>query len=78
MLMQPSAGVSGALLLACRLHNNVKLGEIAAQHCIKQENDTSGYYSLLSGIYAAVGQWNDAKWKEVDTGSGRKENYQDT
>lgn len=61
MPMQPNAGVWGALLLACRLHGNVKLGEIAAQHCIKLESETAGYYSLLSGIYATVGKWNDAK-----------------
>lgn len=61
MPMQPNGGVWGALLLACRLHDNVKLGEIAAQHCIKLESETAGYYSLLSGIYATVGKWNDAK-----------------
>ncbi|KAL5065381.1 hypothetical protein RYX36_027118 [Vicia faba] len=61
MPMQPNAGVWGALLLACRLHGNVKLGEIAAQHCIKLESETAGYYSLLSGICATIGKWNDAK-----------------
>lgn len=61
MPMQPNVGVWGALLLACRLHDNLKLGEIAAQHCIKLESETAGYYSLLSGIYATVGKWNDAK-----------------
>ncbi|CAL5186405.1 unnamed protein product [Lathyrus oleraceus] len=61
MPMQPNAGVRGALLLARRLHGNVKVGEIAAQHCIKLESETAGYYSLLSGIYATVGKWNDAK-----------------
>ncbi|WJX96110.1 Pentatricopeptide repeat-containing protein [Trifolium repens] len=61
MPIQPNAGVWGALLLACRLHDNVKLGEIAAQHCIKLESETAGYYSLLSGMYATVGKWNDAK-----------------
>jgi pentatricopeptide repeat protein len=61
MPIQPNAGVWGALLLACRLHDNVKLGEIAAQHCIKLESETAGYYSLLSGIYATVGKWNDVK-----------------
>ncbi|XP_061349237.1 pentatricopeptide repeat-containing protein At4g22760 [Gastrolobium bilobum] len=61
MPMQPNAGVWGALLLACRLHNNVELGEIAVQHCIKLESDTTGYCSLLSSIYATVGKWDDAK-----------------
>ncbi|KAL2960134.1 hypothetical protein AAZX31_17G023300 [Glycine max] len=61
MPMQPNAGVWGALLLACRLHNNVELGEIAVQHCIKLETDTTGYCSLLSSIYATVEKWDDAK-----------------
>lgn len=64
MPMQPNADVWGALLLACRLHDNVKLGEIAVQHCIKLEGDTAGYYSHLSSLYATVGKWNDAKkWR---------------
>ncbi|KAK7363617.1 hypothetical protein VNO77_05766 [Canavalia gladiata] len=61
MPTQPNAGVWGALLLACRLHDNVELGEIAVQHCIKLESDTAGYCSLLSSIYATVGKWDDAK-----------------
>ncbi|KAL1334772.1 hypothetical protein HN51_063741 [Arachis hypogaea] len=61
MPMQPNASVWGALLLACKVHNNVELGEIAVQHCIKLESDVSGYCSLLSSIYAAVGKWDDAK-----------------
>ncbi|KAK9276307.1 hypothetical protein L1049_005838 [Liquidambar formosana] len=61
MPMQPHAGVWGALLLACNLHNNVELGEIAAHHCFEVEPDTTGYCSLLANIYASVERWDDAK-----------------
>lgn len=61
MPMQPHAGVWGALLLACRLHNNVELGEIAAHHCLQLETDTTGYHSLLSHIYASGDRWDDVK-----------------
>ncbi|GLU05663.1 hypothetical protein SLE2022_227510 [Rubroshorea leprosula] len=61
MPMQPHIGVWGALLLACSLHNNVELGEVAAQHCFEMEPGTSGYYSLLANIYASVGRWDDAR-----------------
>lgn len=61
MPMLPNSGLWGALLLACRLHNNVELGEIAVQHCLKLESDISGYCSLLSSIYASVGKWHDAR-----------------
>ncbi|KAA8525567.1 hypothetical protein F0562_007422 [Nyssa sinensis] len=57
MPMQPHAGVWGALLLACRVHNNVEFGEIAAKHCFELEPDTSGYCSLLANIYASVGRY---------------------
>ncbi|XP_058104651.1 pentatricopeptide repeat-containing protein At4g22760 [Magnolia sinica] len=63
MPMQPHVGVWGALLLACRIHCNVDIGEIAAQHCIELETEAeaSGYYVLLANIYASAGRWDDAK-----------------
>ncbi|XP_077235529.1 tetratricopeptide repeat (TPR)-like superfamily protein [Tasmannia lanceolata] len=63
MPMQPHAGVWGALLLACRIHCNVELGEIAAQHCIElePEAEASGYYVLLANLYASAERWDDAK-----------------
>ncbi|KAH7864819.1 hypothetical protein Vadar_034239 [Vaccinium darrowii] len=61
MPMQPHAGVWGALLLACTIHTNVEIGEIAAKHCFNLEPNISGYQTLLSNIYASVGRWDDAK-----------------
>ncbi|XP_068318930.1 pentatricopeptide repeat-containing protein At4g22760 [Pyrus communis] len=61
MPMQPQAGVWGALLLACSLHNNVELGETAARNCFKLEPDKSGYYVLLANIYASAARWDDER-----------------
>lgn len=61
MPMQPHAGVWGALLLACSLHNNVELAEIAASNCFDLESESSGYHSLLANVYASAGRWDDAK-----------------
>ncbi|CAI0413930.1 unnamed protein product [Linum tenue] len=61
MPMQPHAGVWGALLLACKVHNNAQLGEIAAKHCLELEPETTAYYSLLADIYASVGKWGEAR-----------------
>ncbi|GAB2224570.1 hypothetical protein Droror1_Dr00005332 [Drosera rotundifolia] len=61
MTIKPHAGVWGALLLACRLHNNVELGEIAARHCCDLEQDITGYSSGLANIYASRGRWDDAR-----------------
>ncbi|XP_062115995.1 pentatricopeptide repeat-containing protein At4g22760 [Humulus lupulus] len=60
MPMQPHAGVWGALLLACRIHNNVELGEIAARNCFKLQPEKTGYSSLLANIYASAERWDDA------------------
>uniref|UniRef100_A0A9I9CLV9 Pentatricopeptide repeat-containing protein n=1 Tax=Cucumis melo TaxID=3656 RepID=A0A9I9CLV9_CUCME len=61
MPVQPNAGVWGALLHACKLHNNVELGEIAARNCSKSVTDTTGYRSLLANIYSSMERWDDAK-----------------
>ncbi|CAN4087401.1 unnamed protein product [Withania somnifera] len=61
MSIQPHAGVWGALLLGCSLHDNLELGEIAASHFIELEPDSSGYLSLLANIYASSGRWDDAE-----------------
>ncbi|XP_068650086.1 pentatricopeptide repeat-containing protein At4g22760-like [Aristolochia californica] len=63
MPLKPHAGVWGALLLACNMHCNVELGEIATKHCIEleTERESSGYIILLANIYASVGRWDDAK-----------------
>lgn len=54
------AGVWGALLLGCSLHNNVEIAEIAWRNCVELEGDSSGYRSLLANVYASVGRWEDA------------------
>lgn len=61
MPMKPHAGVWGALLLACRLHGNVELGELAGRKCFELEPGESGYYVLLANIYAEAGEWEQAK-----------------
>lgn len=57
----PNLTTYTGILTAYRLHDNVKLGERAVQHCIELESDTAGSYSLLSGTYATVGKSNDVK-----------------
>ncbi|KAL3640819.1 hypothetical protein CASFOL_015787 [Castilleja foliolosa] len=60
MPMRPHAGVWGALLLGCSLHDNVELAEVAAGNCFELEPESGGYRSLLANIYAANGRWDDA------------------
>ncbi|XP_024931389.3 pentatricopeptide repeat-containing protein At1g20230 isoform X1 [Ziziphus jujuba] len=59
MPFKPDACVWGALLSSCRVHNNVGLGEIAAEHLFKLEPRNPGNYILLSNIYASKSMWNE-------------------
>ncbi|KAK9062921.1 hypothetical protein SSX86_020111 [Deinandra increscens subsp. villosa] len=61
MPFEPDACVWGALLSSCRVHNNMKLAEVAADKLFELEPNNPGNYVLLSNIYA-----NKGLWKEVD------------
>eukprot|EP00257_Ricinus_communis_P019902 XP_015579014.1 pentatricopeptide repeat-containing protein At5g39350 [Ricinus communis] len=57
----PSHSVWGALLGACVIHGNVRVGEVAAQWLFEREPNNTGNYVLLAKLYAAVGRWKDAE-----------------
>ncbi|XP_057781392.1 pentatricopeptide repeat-containing protein At1g62260, mitochondrial [Salvia miltiorrhiza] len=58
--VEPDKAVWGALMGACRVHNNVELARIAAQALMKLEPESSGPYVLLYNMYADAERWNDA------------------
>ncbi|CAN0870177.1 Pentatricopeptide repeat-containing protein At3g26782, mitochondrial [Linum grandiflorum] len=51
----------GSLLAACRIHKNLELAEISAKKLFELNPDNSGYYVLLSHIYADAGRWKDVE-----------------
>ncbi|KDP37157.1 hypothetical protein JCGZ_06213 [Jatropha curcas] len=59
MPLKPDAAIWGALLNACRIHRQVQLGELAAQHILKEDTKSIGYYILLCNLYADSGKWNE-------------------
>ncbi|CAL9780641.1 unnamed protein product [Musa acuminata subsp. burmannicoides] len=59
MPIKPNERVWGALLGACRVHSNMEIGLAAADHLFKLVPEQSGYYVLLSNIYARAGRWED-------------------
>ncbi|XP_020234514.1 pentatricopeptide repeat-containing protein At1g62260, mitochondrial [Cajanus cajan] len=61
MPLKPDKAVWGALLGACRVHNNVELALVAADALIKLEPESSAPYVLLYNMYANLGQWDDAE-----------------
>ncbi|KAF5749699.1 pentatricopeptide repeat-containing protein [Tripterygium wilfordii] len=48
------------LFSACAAHGNSRLGRLAAQNLLESENDESSVYVVLSNIYAAAGEWEEA------------------
>ncbi|KAK8945664.1 putative pentatricopeptide repeat-containing protein [Platanthera guangdongensis] len=59
MPMEPNERVWGALLSACRVHSSMSIGLVAADYLFRLVPKQSGYYVLLSNIYARAGRWKD-------------------
>lgn len=71
MPMESNAVVWRTLLGACRLHGDLKLGEIAKKHLAQLEPDHSSDFVLLSHMYAGKDQWNDVFYlREAMKGGG--------
>ncbi|KAL0307340.1 UNVERIFIED_CONTAM: Pentatricopeptide repeat-containing protein, chloroplastic [Sesamum radiatum] len=53
-------GAWSSLLGACRIHQNVQLGEISALKLLEFEPTVASHYVLLSNIYSSAGLWEKA------------------
>ncbi|XP_020209952.1 pentatricopeptide repeat-containing protein At3g57430, chloroplastic, partial [Cajanus cajan] len=49
-----------SLLGACRIHQSVEIGEIAANHLFDLEPNVASHYVLMSNIYSSAGLWDQA------------------
>ncbi|KAL6008157.1 hypothetical protein ACLOJK_033663 [Asimina triloba] len=54
----PDAMVWRTLLSACRVHQKMEIGELAAQHLLQLDPQDSATYVLLSNIYAEAQKWD--------------------
>ncbi|CAF2101622.1 putative pentatricopeptide repeat-containing protein At3g13770, mitochondrial [Brassica napus] len=59
MPSEPTAGVLGSLLGACRVHLSVEIGEYVGRRLIEIEPENAGNYVILSNLYASAGRWED-------------------
>ncbi|RYR03074.1 hypothetical protein Ahy_B06g081906 isoform B [Arachis hypogaea] len=59
MPMAPDVATWGALLGACRKHNNNEMGERVGRKLIQLHPDHDGFHVLLSSIYASKGNWGN-------------------
>ncbi|KAG1327392.1 putative Pentatricopeptide repeat-containing protein, chloroplastic [Cocos nucifera] len=59
--VEPTAAVWCALLGACRVHLNPKLGKVAAEKLLELEPENHGNYVLVSNIFASMGKWKDVE-----------------
>lgn len=59
MPLEPNHRVWGALLSACRVYSNMDIGLLAADKLFQLFPEESGYYVLLSNIYAKAGRWQE-------------------
>jgi pentatricopeptide repeat protein len=51
----------GALLHACRMHENLVIGECAADKLVTLDPSDSGIYVLMCQIYASKNKWDQVK-----------------
>ncbi|KAI6704176.1 hypothetical protein NL676_013312 [Syzygium grande] len=73
MPIEPTAEIWGALLGACRMHKDMKLGAYAAERVFELDPNDSGPHVLLSNLYASAGRWgNVVKVRRMMQKSGVK------
>ncbi|KAL5977408.1 Pentatricopeptide repeat-containing protein, mitochondrial [Asimina triloba] len=61
MPFEPHAGIWGALLGASRIHKDLSLAKLAAQHLLELEPGSGTAYTVLSNMYSETGLSNDER-----------------
>ncbi|XP_042037624.1 pentatricopeptide repeat-containing protein At1g31920 [Salvia splendens] len=59
MPMAPNDVVWRSLLSACKIHQNLELGEVAAERLMELNGKNAVDYLMLCSIYAQAGRWED-------------------
>ncbi|KAL9665489.1 hypothetical protein QQ045_020909 [Rhodiola kirilowii] len=61
MPFEPTPAILGSLLGACRVHSNVKIGQLAGHRLLEIEPENAGNYVILSNLFASSGRWEDVR-----------------
>jgi pentatricopeptide repeat protein len=61
MPVTPNATILGTLLAACRVHDNLDIGELVAKRLLELDPENSMVYILLSNMYAKSNRWEDVR-----------------
>jgi pentatricopeptide repeat protein len=61
MPIAPDSGVWGALLSACKTHNQIEMGIRIAKQAIDSEPENDGYYIMMANMYSSIGRWEEAE-----------------
>ncbi|XP_072981426.1 pentatricopeptide repeat-containing protein At4g39952, mitochondrial [Typha angustifolia] len=61
MPIEPDGGIWGALLGACKMHNNVEMGERVARKAFELDPENDGYHVLMSNMFGDAGRWDDVE-----------------
>ncbi|KAG6708618.1 hypothetical protein I3842_06G090100 [Carya illinoinensis] len=61
MPLPVDASIWGALLNGCRIHQRMDMIKSIKRDLIDISTDDTGYYTLLSNIYAEGGDWNEVR-----------------
>ncbi|KAL4559285.1 hypothetical protein LXL04_031423 [Taraxacum kok-saghyz] len=73
MAVEPDGLVWGTLLAACKVHEEVEIGKIAARKVIELVPMSDGGYVGLSNIWAGLGEWEEVlKIRDEMKGTGVK------
>ncbi|XP_076917909.1 pentatricopeptide repeat-containing protein At4g19191, mitochondrial-like [Bidens hawaiensis] len=58
MPLEPDVGIWSSLLSACKVHNIVEIGELAARCLFEMDPQAAAPYVEMANIYASVGCWD--------------------
>ncbi|CAH8385696.1 unnamed protein product [Eruca vesicaria subsp. sativa] len=61
MPFSPTPQILGALLGACRIHQNDEMAETVAKKLFELESNHAGYYMLMSNMYGVKGEWENVE-----------------